>query len=142
MTELRTFFDREGYSEAHHQILKELCAQYQVIEGPLPADHPAHGFDHQNQQHMIALLNPIQNTKSQNPHNSQRLGPDSKSGTGPGSKKRKFDPDQSSRGRPALQKKDATTIDPLQPNQPVVPPYMPGVATWLPTMLHWASFKF
>ena len=139
MKELRTFFDNEGYTEAHHQILKEMCAKYQVIEGPLPEDHPGNGFDPSNQEHMLALLNPVQNAKSQNPHNSQRLGPDSKSGTGPDSKKRKYD-DQSSRGRPALQKKDPTTIDPLKSN--LLPPYMPGVATWLSTMLHWASFKF
>ena len=124
MKELQSFFDDFNYTEAHHQTLKEMYAQYKVVEGPMAEDDPGNRFDPANPEHMVALLNPVQNTKSQNPHNN-------KAGTGPdGKKARARSPDQSSRGKPALQ--TPTTIEPLTPN--IMPPYMPAVATWLPTM--------
>ena len=135
MKELHSYFDEYNYTEALHQALKEMYAKYEVVEGPIAEDDPVRHWDPANPEHMVALVNPVQNSKSQNPHNH-------KAGTGPGDKKaRRWSPDQSNRGKPALQKNDPTVLQPLTPNL-AMPAYIPGFATWLPTMLHWASFKF
>ena len=71
MKELHSYFDEYNYTEALHQALKEMYAKYEVVEGPIAEDDPVRHWDPANPEHMVALVNPVQNSKSQNPHTTR-----------------------------------------------------------------------